>query len=88
MPNNANARREKGKKKKDKKRETVPPPSHKEDKVSELDNVSSEDNASVDSSSLSLSLLTGTRGAPEIVLPRFAGRDLDSFVEFRASLRG
>jgi hypothetical protein len=56
MPNNANARREKSKKKKDRKRKTVPPPLHKEDKVSELDNASSEDKASADSSSLSLSL--------------------------------
>jgi hypothetical protein len=45
MPNNASARHEKEKKKKDKKKKTVPPPLHKE-----------EDKASMDSSSLSLSL--------------------------------
>ncbi len=84
MPNNANARREKSKKKKDKKRETIPPPLNKEDKVSELDNASSEDKACADSSSLSLSLLTGTPGAPEVAVPRFAGSDLDPVDEFRA----
>ncbi len=59
MPNNSSARREKDKdkKKKDKKRETVPPPLHKEDKASKLDNASSKDKASSDSSSLSLFLL-------------------------------
>jgi hypothetical protein len=57
MPNNSSARREKDKKRKDKKRETVPPPLHKEDKASKVDNVSSEDKASADSASLSLFLL-------------------------------
>jgi hypothetical protein len=72
MPNNSSARREKDKKRKDKKRETVPPPLHKEDKASKLNNASSEDKASADSVSLSLSL-TGIRTAPEIAVPRYAG---------------
>ncbi len=50
---------------------------HKEDKASKLDNANSEDKASADSSSLSLSL-TGTRKAPEIAVPCDAGIDLDS----------
>jgi hypothetical protein len=50
MPNSANARGEKDKKKKDKKKKTDPPPLHK------------EDNTSVDSSSLSLSLSPGSKG--------------------------
>ncbi len=50
MPNNSSARREKDKKKKDKKKKTDPPPLHKEDK------------ASVDSSTLSLSLSSGNKG--------------------------
>ena len=69
MPNNSSSRRDKDRKKKDKdkKQKKDPIPLHKEDDASKLDkNASSEDKASTDSLSLSPSLLTGTRGTPEI----------------------
>jgi hypothetical protein len=69
MPNNSNARREKGKKKQDKKNKTDPPPLHKEDKASKEDETS-KDEASLDRSSLSLSL-SGPEVAADLLDPRY-----------------
>ena len=63
MPNNANARREKEKKKKDKKKKTVPPPLHKEDE------------ASMDSSSLSLSLAGKDKASQDSISLSRVGSD-------------
>jgi hypothetical protein len=84
MPNNANARREKGKKK-DNRKKTDPPPLHKEDKAS-MDSSSrsltltlaEKYAASLDSGSLSLSLV-GTDGTADPSDPKY-------LLEFQRSL--
>ena len=69
MPNSSNARREKDKKKQSKKKKTDPPPLHKEDK------------ASMDSSSLSLSLTGKDKASEDISLfSSLAGKDSEKVV--------
>jgi hypothetical protein len=67
MPNNSNARREKGKKKKDRNRQTDPSPLHKEDK------------ASTDSSSLFLSLTGQEKASKDNFFPGADETSMDSF---------
>ena len=69
MPNSSNARRKKDKKKQSKKKKTDPPPLHKEDK------------ASMDSSSLSLSLAGKDKASEDISLfSSLAGIDSEKVV--------
>ncbi len=67
MPNNSNARREKGKKKKDRNKQTDPSPLHKEDK------------ASKDSSSRSLSLTGQEKASADNFFPGADEISMDSF---------
>ena len=78
MPNNSNARQ----KKQNKKKKTVPPPLHKEDKANKAD-ATSKDSASLDTSTLPLSLagkdkaskdsssLVGKGSAPDLSDPKY-----------------